>query len=743
MMMTVARGLGRLGIGLAVTATLCAGSPPPVLPGSGWGIDASLATHVEQSELAAYTGLLKRSEVHWVGERGVTGWAQDRKYKWDRVPVFRALGESGLKVIAYAQLPDSPKPRDAANSLPEDLLLVYDQGRRLQREFGSLVAAWQMVTEADLGYCTDLPDRVAAYQKALYLGLKAGGKAQLGDRSSGLNGGDAPKMERPSPNGTIGVQIVLMGALGMPPGPWLERAAVNGLLDYTEAYNFHFYGHAAHLTGVIEAHRSAARQLGVRGYELDGTNTPNSEPLTPNARQPSLPLWITEAGLEAVSKDDFLNPQRRQLQADFTISTAQQALAAEDVAVFMPFILVHDKDPYAMTLSPWETFPAWEAYAKFTRENPWPNRPLAREPHEVNPVIVQWLPDNQTTVPRKVSGTYRFKEGQTIRGELRIYNFGDHAMTGRIEAVQLKNAVAMLGAKGEERRAEDGRQISEGRRQTSDLRIPAMGMVSLPLEFTATAHGYFRETWSAAFVEVGAKGETLSGKGRVSRVSFGLEAWAKIEDFNEEPLALHPLPAGDLRFPQIEPYAAGEQVGVWTTMNGLRAALPREAPLEVRSYALRGPSTHNNERLPPNADRPTTLTAWVDTVVSDPLAPTMAVSAVNGLPSTGFLRLQLDKPMTKERKVLVVLVDDRGQRYTIWENFGADYYGSRSDIWLNLEDFNADFWGPMSADYSFRPERIREIHLRLYLNTPNDKVEVSLSLLKARSMEQGARSKAQ
>lgn len=110
----------------------------------------------------------------------------------------------------------------------------------------------------------------------------------------------------------------------------------------------------------------------------------------------------------------------------------------------------------------------------------------------------------------------------------------------------------------------------------------------------------------------------------------------------------------------------------------------------------------------------------------------MAVAAVDGLPSTGFIRLQLDKSMTKDRKVLVVLVDDRGQRYSIWENFGADYYGSRSDVWLNLEDFHADFWGPMSADYQFRPERIREVHLRLYLNTPNDLVQVGLTLLKAK-----------
>lgn len=123
---------------------------------------------------------------------------------------------------------------------------------------------------------------------------------------------------------------------------------------------------------------------------------------------------------------------------------------------------------------------------------------------------------------------------------------------------------------------------------------------------------------------------------------------------------------------------------------------------------------------------------WIEKENTDPLVPTLAVAAVDGLPAAGFIRLQLDKPMTNECKVLVVLVDDRGQRYSIWENFGADYYGSRSDIWLNLEDFHADFWGPMSADYHFRPERIREVHLRIYLDNPNDPVEVQLTLLKAK-----------
>jgi hypothetical protein len=716
------------------------------MPNGGWGVDACLTRHTGGFGRFLYSRMVAKSGVGILRERevgvieprakGEELSAEGSEWHGDVRAQFRGLKQRGFQVVAFAQLPFKAEPLQTGDQLPEDLMVVFKQARFMGKEFAGLVDAWEMVGEPDLGYCTDLPDRVAAYQKALYLGLKAG--AAEAEKKPEISNPQVSGL-RSQVSGLARAPLVLMGALGLPPGPWLERAARNGLLDYTDAYNFHFYGHAEHLTGVIEAHRTAARQLSDEGYRLSGSDTNNQQPVTINERQqPLLPLWITEAGIEAVAKDDFLNPQRRQLQADFTISTAKQALAADDVAVFMPFILVHDKDPYAMTLSPLHTFPAWDAYAKFTRENPWPQRPLAREPHTVNPVVMQWLPDNRTTTPHKVSGTYRFKGGQAIKGELRIYNFSDHAVEGKLAVGTLNNATASLKPETGDLRPEDS------------IVIPSMQMKAIAVEFTPTTNGYFRETWTAVFVEAGSglqvsgllphlpenpqvsglRFQVSSADSVRSQVSFGLEAEAKLADFTEEPLELKPLPGGRIKFPQIEPYATGTNAGVWTTINGLKAEDMDEKKPQVSGL-----------RSQVSAAR-----FWIEQPNTDPLAPTMAVAAVDGLPvgSAGsselgarsnaynFIRLQLDKPMTKDRKVLVVLVDDRGQRYTIWENFGADYYGSRSDIWLNLEDIHADFWGPMSTDYQFRPERIREVHLRFYLNTPNDPVGVRLTLLKAK-----------
>lgn len=384
---------------------------PKQLPGAvGWGLDACLSRHVPGGAFEPYTGLVGNSEISILRERdigrriaGIDAATllrdlifRSATYENDPRPAFRKLKAQSYAVGAFATLPNGVVAAQADNVLPEDLLAVYREGQILVRDFHGLVDAWEMVGEPDLGHCRDLPDRVAAYQKALYLGIR--------------HGAEAIARRDPKPQSSAIGPLVLMGALGCPPGPWLERAARNGLLDYTDAYNFHFYGHAEDLTEEMAGHRAFARRWG----------------------RPGIPLWITECGINAVTPDDFLNPQRRQLQAEFTVATARQALATDDVAVFMPFILVHDKDPYAMTLSADRPLPAWEAYAQFTKENPWPSRTVAMPPRDPNPIVVQWLPDNETTIPHKVSGTYRFKGDQPIKGELRIYNFSDRAIHGKL-----------------------------------------------------------------------------------------------------------------------------------------------------------------------------------------------------------------------------------------------------------------------------------------------------------------------
>lgn len=632
------------------------------------------------------------------------------------------LKQQGHRIVAFTHLPFATTKNQLGNQLPTDLLEVHAQGRWLGREFAVLVDAWEMVGEPDTGYCYDLPDRVAAFQKTMYLGIKAGARdAQFTDNRYGLRGefrnqlsekGSGSNNPQPSTNND-NAPIVLMGALGLPPGPWLERAAANGLLDYTDAYNFHFYGWAEDLTGVIESHRAAMAKLraGSAGY---GAESKKQEAMNPDAdlfalsslpaTATGLPLWITECGLNLMEPDDFLNPTRRKMQAEFTLSTARQALAAEDVAVFMPFILVHDNDGFALTVTPNHVLPAWDAYAKFTRENPWPERPLARKPPEPNPVVMQWLPDNRTCVRYKVGGSYRFNSRSTMRGELRIYNLSETVVEGVLNAPLLEKCEVFLDKSGAEQ-----------------IRIKPQSMIAVTVELKPRVEGYFRERWSPVFIEP---------SGRRSPVAIGLEAMPTIKDFTETALALHALERPMAQNVSVVKYEADEAVGVWRAFNGLKGEVV--SPLRDRLGERKtGESQEKDSRIT-NSDDVPTYRFWVENSKTDALKPTAAMAGIHGLPEKGFIRLLLNQPMAKTRKVLIVLVDDRDQRYCIWENFGVDYFGSRSDVWLNLEDIHANFWGAASADYTFRAERIREIWLRFYLDEPGDKVEVKLSLLSAK-----------
>jgi hypothetical protein len=773
---------------------------------NGWGIDACITQHVSDAEFPAYIRLLQSSGIKIVREREVWTRHNDGSCESDIRPKCRAYHDAGFFVVAFAGSPLPLQREQAADVLPEDLLAVYNGGKILAHDFAGLVDAWELVGEPDVGYCTDLPDRTVAYQKALYLGIKAGAREA---------GAPAP--------------LVVMGALALPPGPWLERATKNGLLDYTDAYNFHFYGYADELTDVIKAHRAflaqhqrdcqlgqsikaqrrnAAKsdtiQQGIlatrdRKDHIDDSEILSLSSMSSFVANPSeaLPMWITECGLNAVKPDDFLNAERRKLQADFTVATAQQALASPDVAVFMPFILVHNGDPYALTLASDRPLPAWTAYAQFTRTHPWPAirpirqaqgirlRPSAvaqgKPPVDPNPLVLQWMPDNSTTLPHKVAGTYRFIGNEPIKGEIRLYNFSDKPASGRLQISSLSsmcsfvaNTPEYFATRDHIEHTDDSERLSLGSLcsfvanpseflATNVITVAAGSRVSVPIEFLPTQPGkYFRTDFSAVFID---------DDKRKSPLSFGLESMPTLDEFTETPLGLKPLASAMITEPGTKNFRPGDRVGVWTTVNGLRVACPnaerRTLNAEHRSPNDQFPTTNSRNlksqisdsqsiqprrsALDPNLgssgdvalpqggspfsvqrstfDVQRCYNFWTPAIENDPLEPTLAAARLDGLPSEGFLRLHLDRPMGREAAVRLDLIDDQQQRFTIWENFGVDYYGSRDDVWLNLKDFHIYFWGPCSENPQFNPAGVRELQLRFYFAKANDPLAVTLSLL--------------
>jgi hypothetical protein len=690
-------------VGAFFCAVLCSLATPERTAAQGWGIDACLTRHVPNDQFLPYQKLLAGAGIRIVRERDVGTRNPDGSYAGDIRPKCRVYHEAGILVVAFAYLPQPVKREQAGDVLPENLLAVYAQGKLLGHDFAGFVDAWEMVGEPDVGYCTDLPERTVAYQKALYLGIKAGAREA---------GASAP--------------LVLMGALALPPGPWLERAAKNGLLDYTDAYNFHFYGYADELTDVIQAHRAflanASKFFATRDH-IEHTGKTQASSLgsmcsfVANVSDPArLPLWITECGLNAVKPDDFRNAERRKFQADFTVSTAQQALSCPDVAVFMPFILVHNGDPYALTLASDQPLPAWTTYAKFMREHPWSSirfRPSdvtqGRPPvSESNTLVLQWMPDNSTTLPHKVAGTYRFIGNAPIKGKIFLYNFGDEPVTGKLQMTAVTSV-----------------QMTTTRPNV--ITIAADSRVSVPIEFRQAQPGtYIRGDFSAVFIE---------DDGRGSPLCFGLESIPALGEFSETPLGLKPLASGTITEPGAKNFRPGDRVGAWTTVNGLQAeVLASPAAISNLRSQISDPKSEGSilnlrsEIL--NSQHATRF--WTPAIEDDPLSPTLAAAKLDGLPSEGFLRLRLDRPMGRETKVRLDLIDDQQQRFTIWENFGVDYYGSKDDLWLNLKDFYIFFWGPCSKNPQFDPARVRELQLRFYFAKANDPLAVTLSLLTPR-----------
>jgi hypothetical protein len=419
------------------------------------------------------------------------------------------------------------------------------------------------------------------------------------------------------------------------------------------------------------------------------------------------------------------------------VATARQALEARNVAVFMPFILVHDKDPHSLTLAPDWPLAAWTAYSDFTRKHPFPSRVLALPPRDPNPVVVQWLPDNRTTIPHKVSGSYRFRNGQPIRGVLRIYNFSDEAVAGRLEATALAHVSVVGGYLG-----------------SAGLTVPPMGSIEIPVSFAPKSPGYFREYCQVEFVD---------DCGRRSPLYFGLEVTPRERDFVAVPVKPGLVKHGKIGHPMFHEFTVTSSSGVWTGINGLmveeESAEKQGKTEEGRAGTLKAESgksekreptgqsflqeaTEGTERLPasletvaPVCDRRTeiALKAWVTKAENDPLLPTMAVAGIKGLPPHGFLRLRLDQPVDSGFRVRVDLVDRKGQRFTIWENLGANYYGPGDDVWLNLEDFHVYFWGRCSDRPVFHPEAVEEIQLRFYIARPNDPRTVKLTLMEPRN----------
>jgi|GEM_PF-860390 len=650
----------------------------------GWGIDACLSCHIEWDELPGYIDLLKSSQIVWLRERGFgltfkpeerPDWAVD---PWDTSHrrAWREIQSAGFRVVAFAGLPEPVPVEYADNQLPEDLRKVYEQSFLLGHVTLDEVDAFEMVGEPDAHYCKDLPERVAAFQKATYLGIKDGARAaQVGDPVQPWTTPSPVPLDRlshlrKSKASASQLPIVLSGGLAFPPGNWLDVAAENGIYEYTDAVNFHHYGFASDLAPSIRAHRAFGAQWSGRG---------------------ELPVWITEAGLNNIPPNGWHDPTARRLQAEYLIACAEAALA-EDVVVFMPFILTHRNDPFAMTERADRTFPAWDAYRAFTHSHRIdPALPLIRPPENPSRIVLQWMPDPERSIPFKVGGTYWFKDNSGMTGTLWVYNFDSRESE---VVVDRDDAPGVLV---------DG---DAGQTQWS-LRVPAGDRRGLSISIPYPETGYHRQT-----LRFSAKPALEESTASVTRLVFraGLRPADALPHKRmvipfEETTSDSGSPSFSYISANVEPARETVVSRVWTGLNGVRVIANAEAGF-IECIA--------------REDHP------------GPLHPPMLVSRVSGLPGSlerGAIRLTVEDATGRSIGTRVDLIDDAGQRFTIIENLGRlRTEPPSSTVWLAYSDFHPWVFGHTVTGSRLDPSRVREVQLRFYGLNSDQPTELSVNI---------------
>ncbi|TAG27323.1 MAG: hypothetical protein EAZ36_06920, partial [Verrucomicrobia bacterium] len=222
------------------------------------------------------------------------------------------------------------------NRAPLDLREAFIHGRTLAENYGDLVDAWEFENEPDISFFADNADVFAALHKAIALGLaerRRSRSRQLSATNSAPDAAPYADAEAPATASAVSPQLewgralgqaarpgllreyprnprlrfaagsaprrpitpperslILMAAPALPPGPHFAQLLENGYLNYTEGFNYHYYGFAMDYTGVHEQFRRAVAEFSPGA--MHGAD--NRKRAKTNLRR--LPVFLTEWG---------------------------------------------------------------------------------------------------------------------------------------------------------------------------------------------------------------------------------------------------------------------------------------------------------------------------------------------------------------------------------------------------------------------------------------------------------------
>jgi hypothetical protein len=339
----------------------------------------------------------------------------------------------------------------------------------------------------------------AAYFKAVALGLQAGARAAAAASAAG------PRDWRGRP-AAPDLPLVLPGALALTPGPYLEELAANDFLSYLDGFNWHFYGYDGDFTAQYHQFETALGELAAARRAATGGGPTVDK---------SLPVFLSEYGYGQLggTAAPTIAGRVRQWRWFQSVTTQMRALGvAGPVAFYLSPYLERNFSEFGLTMRP--------AGLHFTPADFGADKPaswmagigapvganvaspalawLAAQPAPrrsqdwtvkvpaPSPIVIDFLPDDSLLTLKSwhgllvQSGTGPVHPGG---GELRIYNFSDETLTGRL---------TMAAAPG---------LVPDPLPAGGVLTLAPWALVRVPVSFQLTAGDLRGFAWTAGFAE--------------------------------------------------------------------------------------------------------------------------------------------------------------------------------------------------------------------------------------------------
>lgn len=262
-----------------------------VLADGPFAMDTAASWLVPGDKRFDFARALKLSGITWVRDR----------FRWnDKVnpapetfdfaadpskSMIEAISAEGIHLLEmYAGSPTWT--RDAASTMPKDLMAAYRFAKQSADYYGDRVAAWEVWNEQNHGFTNDseAADQYAAFLKAATIGY--------------MDSATKP--------------MVAMGGLAYLPGNYAKLMLQNEIFPYIDPYNFHVHqlyqanGDEPEFPQDVPVHQQFKDQFG-------GTDKP---------------MWITEAGLGVPSTPPAeLTEEEQRAQARYLVASAVESLS--------------------------------------------------------------------------------------------------------------------------------------------------------------------------------------------------------------------------------------------------------------------------------------------------------------------------------------------------------------------------------------------------------------------------------